>query len=141
MEFPFSTLVSSEQETEKVAADFSNNLRGGEVVVLNGELGSGKTFFVKNILLNFNITWGSSPSFAIVNEYKNTFRFYHVDFYRLKSVNELMDIGFYDYLNDEHAIIFIEWGNLFPKVLPAKRIEITLNINGDFREIAIENYA
>ena len=142
MEFPFQAIISSENETEAIAKSFAADLVGGEVIVLLGELGAGKTFFVKKALTNFGITWVNSPSFAIVNEYKNSFRFCHIDFYRLKSVKELFDIGFDDYLNDKDAIIFIEWGNLFPEVLPAKRIEISLSIKSDTtREILINKNA
>ena len=138
MEFPFQAIVSSENETETIAKSFAADLIGGEVVVLSGELGAGKTFFVKKVLMNFGITWVNSPSFAIVNEYRNSFKFFHIDFYRLKSIKELFDIGFDDYLNDNEAIVFIEWGNLFPQVLPHKRIEINFKMNSEnSREIQI----
>lgn len=141
MEFPFRANVSSENETEIIAKSFAAVLTGGEVVVLSGELGAGKTFFVKKTLSNFGITWVNSPSFAIVNEYRNSFKFYHIDFYRLKSIKELFDIGFDDYLNEQNAIVFIEWGNLFTEVLPPKRIEINLKMNSDSsREILITKY-
>lgn len=142
MEFPFKAIVSSENEIEIIAKTFAAYLTGGEVVVLSGELGSGKTFFVKKTLMNFGITRVNSPSFAIVNEYRNSFKFYHIDFYRLKSVKELFDIGFDDYLNDKDAIVFIEWGNLFPQVLPHRIIEITIKMNFDnSREIKITSNA
>ena len=141
MVFPFQATISSENETETIAKSFAAELNGGDVVVLSGELGVGKTFFVKRALSSFGITWVNSPSFAIVNEYKNSFKFYHIDFYRLKSSKELFDIGFNDYLNDKEAIVFIEWGNLFPQVLPKKRIEITLKMNSvNTREILISKY-
>jgi tRNA threonylcarbamoyladenosine biosynthesis protein TsaE len=142
MEFPLQTIVSSEEETENLAKLFASELKGGEVIVLSGQLGVGKTFFVKKSLVNFGITWVNSPSFAIVNEYRNSFKFYHIDFYRLKSIKELFDIGFDDYLNDKDAIVFIEWGDLFPQVLPHKRIEINFKMNSDYnREIRIDKYA
>jgi tRNA threonylcarbamoyladenosine biosynthesis protein TsaE len=142
MEFPLQTIVSSEEETENLAKLFASELKGGEVIVLSGQLGSGKTFFVKKSLLNFGITWVNSPSFAIVNEYRNSFKFYHIDLYRLKSIKELFDIGFDDYLNDKEAIVFIEWGDLFPQILPQKRIEIIFKMNSDYsREIRIDKYA
>ena len=141
MDFPFQKIVSTEKETEEIATLFSKTLKGGEVVALIGELGTGKTFFVKKTLANFGITWVNSPSFAIVNEYKNTFNFYHIDFYRLKNIKELFDIGFDDYMNDKNSIIFIEWGNLFPQALPAKRVEINFKLNLDnYREITIKKY-
>jgi tRNA threonylcarbamoyladenosine biosynthesis protein TsaE len=142
MEFPFKAIVKSESETETIAKSFASALTGGNVIVLSGELGAGKTFFVKKALMNFGITWVNSPSFAIVNEYRNTFKFYHIDFYRIKSIKELFDIGFDDYLNEPDAIVFIEWGNLFPEVLPQKRIEINFKMNSDgSREILISKYA
>lgn len=141
MNFPFQRIISTEKETEEIATLFSKSLNGGEVVALIGELGTGKTYFVKKALANFGITWVNSPSFAIVNEYKNSFKFYHIDFYRLKSIKELFDIGFDDYMNDKNSIIFIEWGNLFPQALPAKRIEINFKLNLDnYREITIKKY-
>jgi len=142
MKFPFQAIVASENETETIAKSFAAGLVGGEVVVLSGELGAGKTFFVKKALTSFGITWVNSPSFAIVNEYKNSFKFYHIDFYRLKSIKELFDIGFNDYLNDTEAIVFIEWGNLFPEVLPHKRIEINFKMKSENgREILITKHA
>lgn len=142
MDFPFQTLAASEEETNSIAKLFSEELHGGDVVVLIGELGSGKTYFVKKTLANFGITWVNSPSFAIVNEYRNSFKFYHIDFYRLKSVNELINVGFNDYLNEDKAIIFIEWGNLFPQVLPHKRIEVKLEMSSEnSRKIMISKYA
>ena len=142
MELPFQTVVRSEVETETVAKSFAKGLSCGEVVVLQGELGAGKTFFIKKALMNYGIHWANSPSFTIVNEYSNSFRFYHIDFYRLKSTKELFEIGFDDYLNDKDAIVFIEWGNLFPQALPPSRIEISIKINSDnSRDIQIQKYA
>ena len=71
MEYPFEAIISSENETEAIAKSFASGLTGGEVIVLMGELGAGKTFFVRKALMNFGITWVNSPSFTIVNEYKN----------------------------------------------------------------------
>ena len=76
-----------------------------------------------------------------MNEYKGKFKVYHFDFYRLNGSAELFDIGFNDYLNDDDSVTFIEWGSLVPGVLPHKRIEININIEGDFsREFIFEKY-
>lgn len=128
-------------DTVFLAEQFSHSLKSGDRIVLNGQLGSGKTFFIKSCLKSLGINSVNSPTFAIVNEYIDKYRFYHFDFYRINSVNELHDIGFYDYLNDEDSIIFIEWGNLFPEILPKKKKEINIEIISDNeREFEIKNY-
>ena len=59
-------------------------------------------------------------------------KFYHFDFYRIEKIKELYDIGFDEYMNDEEAVKFIEWGNLYPLVLPHKRTEIEITLQDDF---------
>ena len=125
-------IVCSEEETIDLAYSFADILKSGDVIVLNGNLGAGKTFFVRNVVKKFGIENVCSPTFAIVNEYINSNKIYHFDFYRINNSSELFDIGYYDYLNDLEAIIFIEWGNLIPEVLPHKRIEIDIQIENDF---------
>ena len=133
-----SRLIQNEDDTAALAREFAVELNGGEVVVLNGELGAGKTFFIKKALISFGINNVSSPTFALINEYSGRIKVYHFDFYRINNENELYDIGFDDYLNDPDAIVFIEWGNLFPQILPQKRIEIEIKVLEDFsREITI----
>ena len=131
MKFPYSLKIFSEDETRQLAGEFSNSIGPGDVVILNGDLGTGKTFFVKALAKNFGITNVSSPTFAIVNEYSGTRKIYHFDFYRIEKAGELFDIGINDYLNDTDAITFIEWGNLFPEVLPAKTIEIIITMDDE----------
>lgn len=141
MEYPFLTKILNEEETIKLTESFSSTLKGGDVIVLNGNLGSGKTFFIKNALKNLNIKNVSSPTFSLINEYAGKFKVYHFDFYRINNKIELYDIGFDDYLNNENSIVFIEWGNLFPELLPSKRIEIEIKINEDFtREFEFKKY-
>ena len=124
--------VSVESETINLANRFSSVLKKGDVIVLNGELGTGKTFFIKNTLKNFDVYNASSPTFAIVNEYEGNGIFYHIDFYRIEKINELYDIGIENYLYDKEAISFIEWGNLYEEVLPKNRIEINFKLNNNF---------
>ena len=126
MNYPFEKAVASPEGTKELAVVFANHISSGQPVVLNGELGSGKTFFVKQVCLLWGIPNVSSPSFAIVNSYQNKKKIYHFDFYRLKNKEELLEIGFNDYMNDPEAITFIEWGNLLPEILPEKRIEIEI---------------
>jgi tRNA threonylcarbamoyladenosine biosynthesis protein TsaE len=131
MYYPFEKAVASADATKMLAVSFAEQINSTKTVVLNGELGSGKTFFVKQTCNAWGIRNVSSPSFAIVNNYRNSKPVYHFDFYRIKNISELFDIGFNDYLNDNEAVIFIEWGNLVPEVLPKERIEINIEILGD----------
>ena len=138
MELPFKAILNSETDTKKIATDFSKIVKKGDVICLYGDLGSGKTFFVKSVCENFEINEVNSPTFAIVNEYFGKLKVYHFDFYRLKNSDELMGIGFYEYLNDKDAVLFIEWSEKFPEILPRNRIEIYLKfIDESKREIKI----
>jgi tRNA threonylcarbamoyladenosine biosynthesis protein TsaE len=117
MVLPLTAVAGSETETAEVAKNFSKLLHDGDVVLLIGDLGAGKTFFVKAACGEYGIKNVYSPSFAIINEYSGSKKIYHFDFYRIKKARELFVIGYAEYLNDE-AIKFIEWADLFPEVLP-----------------------
>lgn len=128
MKFPCERISYSEEDTKQIALEFFSELKAGDVVVLNGTLGSGKTFFIKKIAESLGVQNANSPTFAIVNEYDSQQKIYHFDFYRINKVNELHEIGLEDYLTDSEAITFVEWGELFPEVLPSKRYEIKIEI-------------
>jgi tRNA threonylcarbamoyladenosine biosynthesis protein TsaE len=137
MDFPLQRIVSSEEETRILAEELSKHLTDRMVVLLNGELGTGKTFFIKAVCNFLGVDSVSSPSFAIVNEYRNNKKIIHFDFYRIKREAELYDIGFDEYLTDD-AIIFIEWANMFPDILPKQNLQIDLEfINNTSRNITI----
>ncbi len=141
MDLPIKKYVGSKEETRKFAHEFIKLINEGDVIVLNGDLGVGKTFFVTRICECYNIKKTSSPSFAIVNIYEGSKKIYHFDFFRIKREEELYDIGFEEYLTDPEAIIFIEWGNIVPQIIPRKRIEINFNfVNETSREIEIKKY-
>ncbi len=129
MELPFETTLESLNDTISLAKDFSEKITEGNIIVLNGNLGTGKTTLVKEICKNYSILDVNSPSFSIVNEYQGEKKIYHFDFYRLKRIEELYDIGFEEYLNNTEAIIFIEWANLFPEILPSSYFEVQLSFN------------
>ena len=132
MDFPFEKIITTEKETEQIARQFANALSPGDVVLLEGNLGSGKTFFVKALLKNFGISNVNSPTFAIVNEYSNgELKFYHFDFYRINKEYELYDIGIEDYISDENAITFIEWADLFPNAVPKADYKIKIKLSPD----------
>jgi len=141
MEFPFSYLSKSEADTIELSKLFSSELKNGMIVTLNGDLGTGKTFFIKNLLKNFNVNSANSPTYSIVNEYSGDKKFYHFDFYRINKETELVDIGITDYFNDGEAICLIEWAELFSEIIPSKRIEIHITYTEEnFRLFLIEKY-
>lgn len=136
---PYEIIVESEKETENVAKSFSENILPGDIILLTGNLGSGKTFFVRSFCSTLGINNVSSPSFAIVNEYEGNEKVYHFDFYRIKNLNELYDIGIDDYTNDADAIIFIEWADLWREVIPRHYYEVQFTfIDSIKRKITIK---
>lgn len=130
MEFPFEAKLLSETDTIVAAKNFSSYLTPGDVVLLNGNLGAGKTFFVKYVCREYAIENVSSPSFAIVNEYINSNKIYHFDFYRIQKETELYDIGIEEYLGDKEAIVFIEWAQLWEEILHRKSYIVNIELNG-----------
>ena len=132
------TNIITEEETKNIARNFAAELQPGDVILLEGNLGAGKTFFVKEAAKYFAIDEVSSPTFAIVNEYEGNVKIYHFDFYRISKERELYDIGIDEYLSDEDAITFIEWADLFPNAVPeySYLVQIQLLKDGK-REITI----
>lgn len=105
--------ASNLKETKKIATEFANSLNGGEVVLLQGELGAGKTTFVKMVLETLGYKGVvHSPTFNILQQYiVKKFRVYHFDMYRIVDENETENFGFKDYLNGEdiNSLVFVEW--------------------------------
>lgn len=126
MEFPYIKKLRTKSDTVNLALELSKTLVPGDLLCLNGNLGAGKTFLVKKILEFWGIDDASSPSFSIVNVHEGKYRVYHFDFYRLSSAEELLDIGFEDYLNDPDAVLFVEWASMLPEVLPKNRYELEI---------------
>lgn len=135
---PFEQIVRNEKETQILANSFTENLVPGDLVLLIGELGSGKTFFVKSICRYLGIENVSSPSFTIVNEYSGDKKVYHFDFYRIKKVNELYDIGFENYMDEPDAFKFIEWADLWQDIIPRHFYMVNISlIDENKRKITI----
>ena len=102
-------ITRSERETELAGERFAKQLSDGAVIAMYGELGAGKTAFVRGMAKGLGIDCRvSSPTFTIVNEYLGSRELIHFDMYRLKDADELFDIGWEDYLN-RGAICAVEW--------------------------------
>ncbi len=115
---------NSENDTKEFAKKIASKLNKGDVIVLSGDLGSGKTKFTEGFLSYFGLENEiSSPTFTIVNEYKkDNINIYHFDVYRLEDSSEFYEIGGEEYF--EKGICIIEWGELIEDALPKKYIKI-----------------
>lgn len=102
-------ITKNERETESLGEEFAKSLKPGTVVALRGEMGAGKTVFVRGVAKGLGIDARvTSPTYTIVNEYNTTPPMFHFDLYRLGSADELFEIGFDDYLA-RGGICLIEW--------------------------------
>ena len=112
------------EETMNFASNLASKLNVGDVVVLSGELGAGKTKFTEGFLKYFGLDNEiSSPTFSIVNEYKkDDLNIYHFDVYRLEDVDEFYAIGGEEYFSS--GICIIEWGEIIEDALPQNCIRI-----------------
>ena len=120
-------ISKSEEDTINFASQFASKLQLGNIIILSGDLGAGKTKFTQGILKYFNLENEiSSPTFTIVNEYTDsTIPIYHFDVYRLADIEEFYAIGGEEYFSK--GICIIEWGELLENILPADYIKITIN--------------
>lgn len=118
-------ITNCETDTKNFAKSLAKILKPKDIVVLTGELGSGKTKFVEGFLSYFGLENEiSSPTFTIVNEYKNNdINIYHFDVYRLADSSEFYEIGGDEYFDT--GICLIEWGELIEDALPSNYIHIT----------------
>ena len=116
----------SEQETKNIARNIASKIDSKAVIVLNGELGAGKTKFTEGFLSYFGLENEiSSPTFTIVNEYRNEkATIYHFDVYRLEDIDEFYAIGGEEYFSK--GICIIEWGEVIKDALPNHYIKIDI---------------
>ena len=123
-------------ETIRCGENIGRSLEGGEVLILSGQLGSGKTVLAKGIAAGLGVQdTVTSPSFAILNVYSGRLDLYHFDFYRLSRAAELGEIGFDEYASAD-GVCLIEWGTLFLEHLPPQTKIIRFRDRGNgVREI------
>lgn len=113
--------TNSAQETIEFAKRFARELKPGSVLCLEGQLGSGKTTFIKGLAEGLGLKHSEqvkSPTFVLMHVYKTKIPLYHFDCYRLDSAADLEAIGFEDFVNDPHAIACIEWAEKAKGFLP-----------------------
>lgn len=132
-------ITESPEETMEVALDLGRRLREGEVVALVGELGTGKTVFVKGLARSFFIPEEVlSPSFLLARTYRGKRVLHHLDLYRVRSAEELREVGLTDLLPPEEGVTAVEWADRFPTLIPKDAIWVILeHLGGDRRKITL----
>ncbi len=132
----------SEAETIRFGEEFgANYIRAGAVVCVHGELGAGKTHFIKGIAGSLGIDERelTSPTFALANEFEIVGRagstdlraLYHLDCYRFEKPEELLELGVEDYLYPEHAATIIEWPERIDGLIPASAIHVYIRVTSE----------
>ena len=122
--------------THEIGTALAHELESGDVIVLSGDLGTGKTVFAQGVAAGLGVTDRVvSPTFAIVRQYEGRLPLHHLDVYRLDHVQEAMDLGLDELFED--AVTLIEWGEGVRDLLPADRLEVELAL--DPADVAAEN--
>ena len=116
------------KDTEKIATEYAKTLKKGDVVLFSGDLGAGKTEFIKGVCKHFGITGVTSPTYAYLNIYGGFI--YHFDFYRLSSSEEAEVLGLTDYFSGDN-ICLVEWGENIADALPENSKKITIEKIGE----------
>ena len=133
MEYKFTS--HSEEETLELAQNFESEKFPNMVICLNGELGSGKTLFVKGIAQALGITENiTSPTFTIVKEYDGELPLYHFDVYRLDGNTD--GVGIEEYFT-KGGVVVIEWANTINNVLPEERLDIKFKVVGENKRVLV----
>lgn len=125
---------NSVENTYEIAREIATKLRGGEVILLNGELGAGKTTFTKGLALALGVEKSiTSPTFTIIKEYVGSeFELIHMDMYRLEEEDEAYELGVEEYLRSD-TIVVIEWNKIGK--FPCKVININVTRTADEERI------
>ncbi len=139
----FDIISNSPDETIELGRKLGSQLKGGEIIALVGPLGSGKTHLIKGIAAGADAEDTkivNSPTFVIINEYKGRLDIFHIDAYRLESVDEFEMLGFDDFCYPQ-SVVLIEWADKIEKALAnTDYIRIELEHNGvTSRKIHIKN--
>ncbi|MCJ7643602.1 MAG: tRNA (adenosine(37)-N6)-threonylcarbamoyltransferase complex ATPase subunit type 1 TsaE [Candidatus Aminicenantes bacterium] len=130
-------VTRSAEETFRLAEEMAEAFRCGEVVLLSGGLGAGKTVFTKGLAAGLGVedtTRVCSPSYTLVNIYEGRFRIFHIDLFRLRGDQEIRDLGWEDFLGE--GVVVIEWAEKL--VFPPEGIRVMIEQgNDDERTITI----
>jgi tRNA threonylcarbamoyladenosine biosynthesis protein TsaE len=120
----FQLITCSPEETQRIGADIGERAEAGDLILLVGDLGTGKTCLTQGIARGLGLAdYISSPSFVLVREYQGRLNLYHIDLYRLNDIREIAELGMSDYLNGE-GICVVEWADRGGNSLPVEHLLI-----------------
>ena len=123
-------ITHSTEETELLGEKIGKALKGREIIALYGGLGMGKTALTRGIAKGLDSTDDvTSPTFALVNEYRGRCNIYHFDMYRVNTWDDLYSTGFFDYI--DKGVLLIEWSENIENALPENAVKITLSRLGE----------
>ncbi len=129
--------TNSPEETFEFGKRLAKDLRSGDVICLQGDLGAGKTSLAKGICRGLGVVDQiTSPTYKIVNEYRGRMKVVHMDLYRIKNEEQLHDIGFNDYIYGD-GVKIIEWPDKSGTLMPDNYLDINLSGQGNTREIRL----
>ena len=125
-------VTHSPEETAHLAGTIGKIIREGTVICLDGELGVGKTLFVRALARTLGVESDvTSPTFNLMNIYEAACPIVHFDLYRITSEEELEDIGFFEYAEATEGIVLIEWAEKFPNAMPADHLSVRIEVLND----------
>ena len=125
--FSFTVVSHSPEETKILAERLGTAVEAGTVLCLVGDLGAGKTLFTQGFARGLDVAGEvTSPTFALMNQYNGRLPVTHFDLYRLEREEELDEIGFYEYAEDDRGVVLIEWADKFPDALPEPHIRLEI---------------
>lgn len=139
-------ITKNAEETIESARKFARKLKGGEIIGLIGELGSGKTTFVKGLAEGLKVTDTiTSPTFVMLKTYptkigNNDIEFVHIDAYRIENLDDIKSVGIEDYLNRDNIIMAVEWAEKIREILPPKTIYMNFQHSNqeNYRKISLK---
>ena len=128
---PVKLTSHSPEETQDIGKKLGQMAQSGDVILLMGNLGAGKTCLTQGIAWGLNIDgYARSPSFVVVNEYKGRLPMYHIDLYRLDSIAEVAELGLDDYLYGR-GLCVVEWADKALELLPPQNLTIKIDLLSD----------
>lgn len=136
-------ITKSSQQTQNLGEKIGLDLKPGTVIALSGDLGSGKTTFLKGLAKGLGIKKRIvSPTFVFVKQYfVGKVNFYHADLYRIENPKDTQGLGLKELFEDHNGITAVEWAEKFPEIFPKEAIKMNFTyLNDKERKIVINNY-